>query len=38
MSITTNRRSFLYGASVAGFGIFAQGRRGWALASGLTKH
>ena len=30
MSITTNRRSFLFGASVAGFGIFAQGRRGWA--------
>ena len=30
MSIITNRRSFLYGASVAGFGIFAQGRRGWA--------
>ena len=30
MSIITNRRSFLFGASVAGFGIFAQGRRGWA--------
>jgi predicted dehydrogenase len=30
MSIVTNRRSFLYGASVAGFGIFAQGRHGWA--------
>jgi predicted dehydrogenase len=30
MSITTNRRSFLFGASVAGFGILAQGRRGWA--------
>src|SRR6476659_5032428 len=30
MSIATNRRSFLFGASVAGFGIFAQGRRGWA--------
>ena len=25
-----NRRSFLYGASVAGFGIFARGRHGWA--------
>ena len=23
MNITTNRRSFLFGASVAGFGIFA---------------
>jgi predicted dehydrogenase len=30
MSIITNRRSFLFGASVAGFGILAQGRRGWA--------
>ena len=30
MSITTNRRSFLFGASVAGFGILAPGRRGWA--------
>ena len=30
MSIITDRRSFLFGASVAGFGIFAQGRRGWA--------
>ena len=30
MSIITNRRSFLFGASVAGFGIFAPGRRGWA--------
>ena len=29
MSITTNRRSFLYGASVAGFGILVPGRRGW---------
>ena len=27
---STNRRSFLYGASVAGFGIFATGRHGWA--------
>ena len=26
----TNRRSFLYGASVAGFGVFANGRHGWA--------
>jgi predicted dehydrogenase len=34
MSIITNRRSFLYGASVAGFGIFAQGRRGWAAGVG----
>ncbi len=30
MSINTNRRSFLFGASVAGFGIFANGRHGWA--------
>ena len=30
MSIITDRRSFLFGASVAGFGIFARGRRGWA--------
>ncbi len=30
MSITTNRRSFLFGASVAGFGILAPGRSGWA--------
>ena len=30
MSVTTDRRSFLFGASVAGFGILAQGRRGWA--------
>ena len=30
MSITTNRRSFLFGASVAGFGILVPGRRGWA--------
>ena len=34
MSIITNRRSFLFGASVAGFGIFAQGRRGWARGVG----
>src|SRR5262249_29077475 len=25
-----SRRSFLFGASVAGFGIFARGRKGWA--------
>jgi predicted dehydrogenase len=30
MSMTTNRRSFLFGASVAGFGILAPERRGWA--------
>src|SRR3954452_4589014 len=30
MSQAINRRSFLYGASIAGFGIFAQGRHGWA--------
>jgi len=30
MSITTNRRSFLFGASVAGFGVFVPGRKGWA--------
>jgi predicted dehydrogenase len=29
-SDTLNRRSFLYGASIAGFGIFANGRHGWA--------
>ena len=34
MSIITNRRSFLFGASVAGFGIFAQGRKGWARGVG----
>jgi predicted dehydrogenase len=34
MSIITNRRSFLYGASVAGFGIFVEGRRGWARGVG----
>src|SRR4051812_13565218 len=28
MSMITNRRSFLFGASVAGFGIFVPGRRG----------
>ncbi len=31
--LTVDRRSFLYGASVAGFGIFVQGRRG--LAAGV---
>jgi predicted dehydrogenase len=30
MESHASRRSFLFGASVAGFGIFAQGRRGWA--------
>lgn len=30
MSQTTNRRSFLFGSSVAGFGILVPGRRGWA--------
>ncbi len=34
MSITTDRRSFMFGASVAGFGIFAQGRHGWARGVG----
>ena len=34
MSIITNRRSFLFGASVAGFGIFAQGKNGWARGVG----
>ena len=34
MSLTTNRRSFLFGASVAGFGIFVEGRRGWARGVG----
>ena len=33
MSMTIDRRSFLFGASVAGFGILAQGRRG--LAAGV---
>ena len=27
---SVDRRSFLYGASVVGFGIFASGRHGWA--------
>lgn len=30
MNSSVDRRSFLYGASVAGFGIFAQGRRAYA--------
>src|SRR5262249_9696540 len=30
MSIVTSRRAFLFGASVAGFGILVPGRRGWA--------
>ena len=34
MSMTTNRRSFLFGASVAGFGILIPGRRGLAWGVG----
>src|SRR5437899_170131 len=34
MDSQTNRRSFLFGASVAGFGIFAEGRRGQAAGVG----
>src|ERR1700735_3385881 len=34
MSLTTNRRSFLFGASVAVFSIFAEGRNGWARGVG----
>jgi predicted dehydrogenase len=34
MNIATNRRSFLFGASVAGFGIFIQGRRAGAWGIG----
>jgi predicted dehydrogenase len=34
MSISTNRRSFLFGASVAGFGILIPGRRGRAAGVG----
>ena len=34
MSITTNRRSFLFGASVAGFGVLIPGRRGMAWGVG----
>src|SRR3954453_536970 len=34
---TINRRSFLYGASVAGFGIFARGRHGWAGGGGANE-
>ena len=30
MIASVNRRSFLYGASVAGFGVFGSGRHGWA--------
>ena len=37
MSMTTNRRSFFFGASVAGFGIFVPGRRGSAAASSRTR-
>jgi predicted dehydrogenase len=34
MSITTNRRSFLFDASVAGFGVLVQGRRSMAWGVG----
>jgi hypothetical protein len=34
MSVTTNRRSFLFGASVAGFGVFVEGRNGLAWGAG----
>ena len=34
MSMTTNRRSFLFGASVAGFGVLIPGRRGLAWGVG----
>ena len=34
MNMTTNRRSFLYGASVAGFGILIPGRRSMAWGVG----
>ena len=34
MNQSVNRRSFLYGASVAGFGVFAGGRRGFAGGAG----
>ena len=34
MRNTTDRRSFLFGASVAGFGIFVPGRRGWTAGAG----
>jgi predicted dehydrogenase len=34
MNLTTDRRSFLFGASVAGFGIFVPGKRGWAAGTG----
>jgi predicted dehydrogenase len=34
MNSITDRRSFLFGASVAGFGVFVQGRRGWAAGVG----
>ena len=34
MNMTTNRRSFLFGASVAGFGILVQGKRSLAWGVG----
>ena len=34
MSMTTNRRSFLFGASVAGFGVLVQGKRSLAWGVG----
>jgi predicted dehydrogenase len=38
MNMTTNRRSFLFGASVAGFGVFVQGKRSlaWGVAPNET--
>jgi predicted dehydrogenase len=34
MNVTTNRRSFLFGASVAGFGVLVQGKRSLAWGVG----
>ena len=34
MNLTTNRRSFLFGASVAGFGVLVQGKRSLAWGVG----
>ena len=34
MTLTTNRRSFLFGASVAGFGVLVQGKRSLAWGAG----
>ena len=36
MSMTTNRRSFLFGASVAGFGVLVQGKRSLAWGVGTN--